>query len=72
MKKTISGIRGIVGDDLSVADVMEFCSNFCGIAQSSYSTANANGPPNQCKSYQFEYFAHEDCFIAYTKKLYLF
>ena len=28
MKKTISGIRGIVGDDLSVADVMEFCSNF--------------------------------------------
>ena len=25
MKKTISGIRGIVGDDLSVADVMEFC-----------------------------------------------
>ena len=29
MKKTISGIRGIVGDDLSVADVMEFCSNFC-------------------------------------------
>ena len=29
MKKTISGIRGIVGEDLSVADVMEFCSNFC-------------------------------------------
>ncbi len=29
MKKTISGIRGIVGEDLSIADVMEFCSNFC-------------------------------------------
>ena len=34
MKKTISGIRGIVGDDLSVADVMEFCSNFCMLGNS--------------------------------------
>ena len=34
MKKTISGIRGIVGKDLSVVDVMEFCSNFCMLANS--------------------------------------
>ncbi len=28
MKKTISGIRGIIGDDLRLADVMQFCDNF--------------------------------------------
>ena len=32
MKKTISGIRGVVGDDLGIQDVMTFCSNFAGIA----------------------------------------
>ncbi|MDH3341965.1 MAG: phosphomannomutase [Nitrosopumilus sp.] len=28
MKKTISGIRGIFGDDLNLKDVLEFCNNF--------------------------------------------
>ena len=28
MKKTISGIRGIFGDDLNTKHIMEFCSNF--------------------------------------------
>lgn len=28
MKKTISGIRGIVGNDFSLNDVLEFCNNF--------------------------------------------
>ena len=28
MKKTISGIRGIFGEDLNLKDVLEFCNNF--------------------------------------------
>ena len=31
LKKTISGIRGIVGDDLEIKDVIEFCCNFAGL-----------------------------------------
>lgn len=32
MKKTISGIRGIFGDDLHIPDVLEYCGNFAAIA----------------------------------------
>lgn len=34
MKKTISGIRGIFGDDLTLNDVSQFCNNFCSIIKS--------------------------------------
>ena len=34
MKKTISGIRGIFGDDLTLPDVIEFCNNFATLAGS--------------------------------------
>ena len=34
MKKSISGIRGIVGDDLGLKDVIEFCNNFSKLATS--------------------------------------
>ena len=34
MKKTISGIRGIFGDDLTLRDVIEFCDNFGTLAGS--------------------------------------
>ncbi|MDE0090673.1 MAG: phosphomannomutase [Thaumarchaeota archaeon] len=32
MKKTISGIRGIVGDDIGIRDVITFCGNFAGLS----------------------------------------
>ena len=32
MKKTISGIRGIVGDDIGIRDVIKFCGNFAGLS----------------------------------------
>lgn len=32
MKKTISGIRGIVGDDIGIRDVIRFCGNFAGLS----------------------------------------
>ena len=32
MKKTISGIRGIVGDDIGIRDVIKFCCNFAGLS----------------------------------------
>ncbi len=34
MKKTISGIRGIFGKDLSLRDVLEFCNNFSSLIKS--------------------------------------
>ncbi|MDH5568758.1 MAG: phosphomannomutase [Nitrosopumilus sp.] len=34
MKKTISGIRGIFGDDLNLKDVLEFCNNFSTLVDS--------------------------------------
>ena len=34
MKKTISGIRGIFGDDLNLKDVLEFCNNFSTLVSS--------------------------------------
>ena len=34
MKKSISGIRGIFGDDLKLPDVLEFCRNFAPIIKS--------------------------------------
>ena len=35
MKKTISGIRGIFGEDLNLKDVLEFCNNFSVLIKSS-------------------------------------
>ncbi|MCE2499098.1 MAG: phosphomannomutase [Nitrosopumilaceae archaeon] len=32
MKKTISGIRGIVGGDIGIKDVIKFCGNFAGLS----------------------------------------
>ena len=34
MKKTISGIRGIFGEDLTLKDVLEFCNNFASLIKS--------------------------------------
>lgn len=34
MKKTISGIRGIFGEDLTLKDVLEFCNNFSSLIKS--------------------------------------
>ena len=34
MKKTISGIRGIFGEDLDLKDVLEFCNNFSSLIKS--------------------------------------
>ena len=34
MKKSISGIRGIFGDDLTLRDVLQFCSNFAPLIKS--------------------------------------
>lgn len=34
MKKTISGIRGIFGEDLNLPDVLEFCNNFSTLIKS--------------------------------------
>ncbi len=34
MKKTISGIRGVFGDDLNLKDVLEFCNNFSSLIKS--------------------------------------
>ena len=34
MKKTISGIRGIFGEDLNLKDILEFCNNFSSLVQS--------------------------------------
>ncbi len=34
MKKTISGIRGIFGEDLNLRDVLEFCNNFSSLVES--------------------------------------
>ncbi len=34
MKKTISGIRGIFGDDFTLREVLEFCSNFSSLIKS--------------------------------------
>jgi len=34
LKKTISGIRGIFGEDLNLKDVLEFCSNFSSLIKS--------------------------------------
>ena len=34
MKKTISGIRGIFGDDLNLKDVLEFSNNFSSLIKS--------------------------------------
>ncbi len=34
MKKSISGIRGIVGDDLTLPDVLSFCRNFAPVIKS--------------------------------------
>ncbi|KEQ56421.1 putative phosphoglucosamine mutase protein [Marine Group I thaumarchaeote SCGC AAA799-E16] len=34
MKKTISGIRGIFGQDLNLKDVLEFCNNFSSLVKS--------------------------------------
>ncbi len=34
MKKTISGIRGIFGEDLKLNDVLEFCNNFSSLIKS--------------------------------------
>ena len=34
MKKSISGIRGIFGDDLSLKDILKFCNNFSALIKS--------------------------------------
>ena len=34
MKKTISGIRGIFGEDLNLKDVLQFCNNFSSLIES--------------------------------------
>lgn len=34
MKKTISGIRGIFGEDLNLRDVLKFCNNFSSLVES--------------------------------------
>ena len=34
MKKTISGIRGIFGDDFTLREVLEFCNNFSSLLNS--------------------------------------
>ncbi len=34
MKKSISGIRGIFGDDLTLKDILQFCSNFAPLIKS--------------------------------------
>jgi len=34
LKKTISGIRGVFGEDLNLKDVLEFCSNFSSLIKS--------------------------------------
>ena len=34
MKKTISGIRGVFGDDFNLRDVIEFCNNFSSLIKS--------------------------------------
>lgn len=34
MKKTISGIRGVFGEDLNLKDVLEFCNNFSSLIKS--------------------------------------
>jgi phosphomannomutase len=34
LKKTISGIRGIFGEDLTLKDVLEFCNNFASLIKS--------------------------------------
>ena len=34
MKKSISGIRGIFGDDLKLGDVLGFCRNFAPVIKS--------------------------------------
>ncbi|MFQ5782151.1 MAG: phosphomannomutase [Nitrosopumilus sp.] len=34
MKKTISGVRGIFGEDLNLKDVLEFCNNFSSLIKS--------------------------------------
>ena len=34
MKKTISGIRGIFGEDLNLKDILEFCNNFSSLIKS--------------------------------------
>jgi len=34
MKKTISGIRGIFGDDFTLREVLEFCNNFSSLIKS--------------------------------------
>jgi len=34
LKKTISGIRGIFGEDLTLKDVLEFCNNFASLVKS--------------------------------------
>ncbi|MBI5696927.1 MAG: phosphomannomutase, partial [Thaumarchaeota archaeon] len=34
MKKSISGIRGIIGNDLFLTDVLRFCKNFAPVIQS--------------------------------------
>jgi phosphomannomutase len=34
LKKTISGIRGIFGEDLNLKDVLEFCNNFSSLVKS--------------------------------------
>jgi phosphomannomutase len=34
LKKSISGIRGIFGDDLTLKDILQFCSNFAPLIKS--------------------------------------
>jgi phosphomannomutase len=34
MKKTISGVRGIFGDDFTLREVLEFCNNFSSLIKS--------------------------------------
>jgi len=34
MKKSISGIRGIIGDDLTLKDILKFCNNFSALINS--------------------------------------
>ena len=34
MKKTISGIRGVFGEDLKLKDILEFCNNFSSLIKS--------------------------------------
>ncbi|KFM19684.1 putative phosphoglucosamine mutase protein [Marine Group I thaumarchaeote SCGC AAA799-P11] len=46
MKKTISGIRGIFGQDLNLKDVLKFCNNFSSLVKSGKCTIGKDTRPS--------------------------